>query len=391
MTPTTSSIRLIEPYGGTLVDRIVPMSEIPELERRMTGVLTLEPAAEIHFRNIATGCYSPLTGFMSGAEYRSVIRIGKLPDGQDWKVPVLLHADALTARDVREGMLVALTDQAGSRIGAIDVRDIFEIDQDEYCRLVMGTNETEHPGVRNIVRQGTVCIGGEVSLFADAATPETLQSSPRDSRAALDATGKDSFTAFSTRNIPHRGHEFQHRIALDRTDILGIHVITGATVTGSFRSGAVLDIYNMLISEFYPRGRVFLNNLRLPPIYAGPNEAFLQATVLQNLGYTHFVVGRDHAGVGSYYGRYASQEIFEIPSTLGIEILPLPEPHYCPHCDKIATEEMCDRPEFLEKLNGRDVRRLLVEGRHEELAEILRPEIRDALIERQHASPLFIE
>lgn len=383
--------RLIDPYGGTLVGRLVETPEAQDMAHSATGVLVLSPGAEIHFRSIATGCYSPLTGFMTSTEYRSVVETGKLPEGHDWKVPVLLHVDPLEAVDIKEGALVVLRDQANTPIGTIAVSSVFEIDQGEYCRSVMGTEDAEHPGVRTIKRQGSTCIGGEVALFADAAIFERQQSSPRESRAALLETGKSSFTAFSTRNIPHRGHEFQHRVALDRTDILGIHVITGATVSGSFHSAVVLDIYEKLISEFYPGDRVLLNNLRLPPIYAGPREAFLQATVLQNLGYTHFIVGRDHAGVGNYYGRYASQEIFDFPSTLAIQILALPEPQYCSHCDRVATEDMCERTEMLEKLNGRDVRRLLAEERHDALAEILRPEIRDALIARQATSPLFVE
>ena len=255
----------------------------------------------------------------------------------------------------------------------------------------MGTSDDAHPGAARVQAQSRYCIGGPVTVSPSSIPSERFENTPAQLRDRLARSGADRFAAFSTRNICHRGHEYQHRIALDETGFLGVHVITGATVQGSFLSDVVLDTYEMLLEDIYPPGKTLLNNLRLPPIYAGPKEAFLQATVLQNMGFTHFIVGRDHAGVGDYYGRYASQEIFARGSTLDISVMALPEPQYCGHCDDIVTEDICRRPESLAKLNGRDIRRMLAENRYDELTELLRPEIRDLIVARNNAARIFAD
>ena len=382
---------LSPPYGGTLVDRTAMPAEV---ERRVAAAaysVTLSAAQRIHLKNIATGCYSPLAGFMNEREYNAVLTDGKLPGGLDWKVPVLLQVEKTAMETIETGAEIALNDPEFGTLGAMTVESRFEVDPGAYCDAVMGTNDRKHPGAARIQAQSRYCIGGQVTISRSAVPAERREKAPAQIRDHLVRSGAEKFAAFSTRNIPHRGHEYQHRIALEEVGFLGIHVITGATVPGSFLSDVVLDTYEMLIEKVYPHGTTSLNNLRLAPIYAGPNEAFLQATVLQNMGFTHFIVGRDHAGVGDYYGRYASQEIFARGSTLDISVMALPEPQYCGHCDDIVTEDICHRPEFLAKLNGRDVRRMLAENRDDELTELLRPEIRDLIVARNSAAQIFAD
>jgi sulfate adenylyltransferase len=362
---------LITPYGGSLVEPVVPDAEIA---RRAGNAepLPVSHDAAINLANIGTGAYSPVAGFMTEAEYRSVVERTKLPSGLDWTIPILLHV--ASAPEVGETR--ALRDPDGKIVGAIEVASVFEIDRARHAKAVFATDSTDHPGVEALARQPAICVGGPIRLAESAVPSLRHYATPRQNRARLAATGKTTFTAFSTRNICHLGHEYLHGIALENADILGIAVITGAQVKGSFLPDVVFDTYEYLVRHHYPEGRVHLINMRLPPIYAGPKEAFLQATVLQNLGFTQFIVGRDHAGVGSYYERYGSQKIFRELTGLGIQVLPISEPRWCGVCNKITTELSCRHSGHdVRTLNGRDVRRFLLEKRYAELETILRPEL----------------
>lgn len=386
-----SAVWPVSPYGGELVDLTTDQSEITDRALAATKRLILTATQTIHLRNIGTGCYSPLTGFMTQVDFQSVLAHGKLSNGLDWKVPILFHVEEKNCTEFREGADVALCNAGGHVVATMTVESLFDVDPDAYCDTVMGTCDRRHPGVARIREQSRLCIGGPVKLCGSKITAERFENAPARIRARLESSGAGEFAAFSTRNISHRGHDYQHRVALDRAGFLGIHVITGAAVAGNFMSDVVLDTYQMLTEEIYPPGKTLLNNMRLPPIYAGPKEAFLQATVLQNMGFTHFIVGRDHAGVGNYYSRYESQEIFAAGSTLDILIMALPEPQYCPHCNDIVTEGECQHPDDLKKLNGRDVRRFLAAEDYSALNEILRPEVRDMIIARHSAGSIFIE
>ena len=178
----------------------------------------------------------------------------------------------------------------------------------------------------------------------------------------MKASGSQSACAFSTRNICHLGHEHLHGIALEITDVLGINVITGPRLSGTFKHDVVFDTYEYLIENVYPERNVFLNNLRIPATLAGPKEAFLQAIMLQNLGFTHFIVGRDHAGIADFYGKYDAQNLLKKATDLQINILAISEPRYCNICSKITTERACKHHNSVETINGRDIRRYLQEG-----------------------------
>lgn len=359
------------PYGDTLVDRIVGAAALDTMCAGASCSVRLGHEAMIHLANLATGCYSPLDGFMTEEVYESVVNRTVLPAGFGWTIPIQLHVANEDAATVRPGDTVALCDADGVSVGALTAESIFAVDAERHCARVFGTNAPEHPGVQDMHRKPPLCIGGPVQAAAERLSAFRHRHTPTEMRARLASTGKSTAAAFSTRNICHIGHEHLHRIALARTDLLGINVITGAQLKGNFVSDVVFDTYENLIERHYPPGRVFLNNLRLPPIYAGPKEAFLQATVLQNLGFTHFIVGRDHAGIGSFYPKYGSQAIFREVGGLSIEIMAIPEPRWCPRCNTVTTEERCACGGPLHELNGRDVRRLLLEKRYDELQSIL--------------------
>jgi sulfate adenylyltransferase len=372
---------LIEPYGGALVDRCTSDKEwTRHLNAAGDREILLKHEDQINVINIVTGSYSPLTGFMTEQEYGQVVADSKLPSGLDWTIPILLPVLTETLDGLTPGASVILSKKQGHPLAVMEVESIFEIDREKHNLSVFGTDSTEHPGVQDCLRKSRVCLGGQLHAHPSVVPDFRYFYPPRELRGKLESTGQKTFTAFSTRNICHVGHEYLHTIALEITDKVGINVITGAQVKGNFLPDVVFDTYEYLIDRYYPVDKVFLNNLRLPPIYAGPKEAFLQAIMLQNSGYTHFIVGRDHAGIGSFYPRYGAQQIFKELDSLSIEILPISEPRYCKVCGKITTENSCRHTGAdIAALNGRDVRRFLLEKRYAELKNILREDLQKFL------------
>lgn len=366
----------IAPYGGRLVDRIMADDALAGLSNNTKDQIILSDYDMINLYNLAVGCYSPLDGFMTEAEYQNVLRCNKLPSGLDWTIPILLGIESRP----RSGN-VMLCDKSGVPAGSLQVESVFEIDKVKFCKQVFNSIDANHPGVRETMKKPSICIGGKVSLSASKVAGLRYLRTPKENREWLEKTGKKTFTAFSTRNICHIGHEYLHGIVLETSDILSINVITGAEVKGNFLPDVVFDTYEYLLSRAYPEGRVFLNNLRLPSIYAGPKEAFLQAIILQNHGFTHFVVGRDHAGVGSYYPKYGSQQIFELLKDLDINILSFAEPRFCKICGKVTTEKSCRHSgDGLIYLNGRDIRRSIIEKKHSEFDALINKDLRNILI-----------
>lgn len=372
---------LISPYGGVLVDRCVGDEEWGmRLSDAKGRKIQLTPKDQINLSNIVSGIYSPLKGFMTEQEYRQVVTRTKLPIGLDWTIPVLLRIEKRILDDFSMGEMITFLDFSQQPVAAMELESVFSLDRPEYNEKVFGTNSGEHPGVQDCLRMPELCIGGPVIAPRSTFFDFRYYHQPSELRARLEETGQSTFTAFSTRNICHLGHEYLHTLAMEITDRLGINVITGAQVRGNFLPDVIFDTYEYLMENYYPVGRVFLNNLRLPPIYGGPREAFLQATMLQNLGFTHFIVGRDHAGIGSFYPRYGSQQIFRELKDLSIQILPISEPRYCKACRKITTDNSCrhEGPDVT-PLNGRDVRRFLLEKRYTELKNILRADLQKFL------------
>ena len=375
---------IVPPYGNVLVNRYIGQDKLrQELALPSSLPVVLGEDDLINLVNLASGCYSPLCGFMTEEEYGSVICYQRLPSGIAWTVPILLHIADLSADALNRTDTLVLLDPDNSTVGNLQVESVFSIELEDHLQRVYGTKSGRHPGVQKASCRSTLCVGGEVRMskrYLEAMNSIPHFHTPEVHRSKLEGTSRRTFTAFSTRNVCHLGHEHLHKLALMRTDILGINVITGAQTHGSFLADVVFETYEYLIHNFYATGAVLLNNLRLPPIYAGPKEAFLQAIVLQNLGFTHFIVGRDHAGVGNFYGKYAAQEMCCELSGLSIEIVAIPEPRYCGDCGQVTTEKRCQKcGSELHELNGRDVRKCLLEKRYSDLNCIVRPEMRQYL------------
>lgn len=375
-----SSVPLIPPYGGTLVDRTVDAGSLSRSVAMGAPAIKLAHDAAIHLGNLAVGCYSPLQGFMTEEMYQSVIADGLCAPGLNWTIPILLHVETEIFAKVKPGDVLVLQNANGVAVATLNVESAFSIAPDAYCKSVYGTTSKTHPGVQDLLGKPPTCLGGTVSVAMEIMPKFRYLSTPAVARAWVEASQAATCVAFSTRNICHLGHEYLHNTALESADALCISIITGAQVKGSFLPDVIFDTYEYLLGNHYPEDRVLLNNLRLPPIYGGPKEAFLQATMMQNYGFTDFIVGRDHAGIGDFYSKYASQKIFEMLTSLDIEIRTISEPRFCKVCNKITTERGCRHDGTdVRTLNGRDVRRYLMENRFAELDSILRPELSNLL------------
>jgi len=366
---------MIVPYGGKLIDHVLSDSTFENrLRETENKKIILNKDDLVNLANLTTGCYSPLTGFMTEEEYLSVLYDVCLPEGLSWTLPIILTIS--DKEDINPGESLLLLDQQSKTAGLLTVKSTFRIDFKEYTKQIFGTSDEQHPGVQHLYKKNAFCVGGEVFIPESAVPSHRHFNTPKRNRRRLQAGKYKTVTAFSTRNICHIGHKHLHAIALELTDALGINVITGAQVKGHFISDVVFDSYEYLLENYYKPEIVFLNNLRIPPFYAGPKEAFMQALMLQNLGFSHFIVGRDHAGIGGYYPKYASQKIFEELNDLSIRILSISEPRYCNVCERVTTEKGCRHAgRQVRKLNGRDVRKCLLDRRYDDLRNILGPNL----------------
>ena len=374
---------MITPHGGVLIDKTIPDAELSAWSSDHSAArIEISDQDLIHLVNLGTGAYSPLEGFMSRVQYRSVIAHNKLPQGDVWTIPILLHVSPETNIELSgPNQSAVLVNGKQKPVGRIDISSTFEVDLTEYAEAVFGTLDPQHPGVGPLLQRPSTCVGGQVRLPLRTIPGDRFYRRPAEFRDILEERAGTTFTAFSTRNIPHIGHEHQIKTALSSGGPVGINVITGAGLRGSFLPDVIFDVYEQLRSASYEDEALILNNLRLPPIFGGPREAVLQAIMLQNYGFDRFIVGRDHAGVGTFYYKYASQNLFAKLSGLKIKILPLKEPRYCRACNSVSISERCDKCEKqTSTINGRDIRRYLTDDSLDQLNGIVSPVVQRALL-----------
>jgi sulfate adenylyltransferase len=367
--------RLIKPHGGQLVDRT---GERPtDLESLEVVTLTSREVSDLDM--IASGALSPLGGFMGRSDYESVLESMRLADGLAWALPVCL---AVAAEP--KGDRVALADSSGQPLALLEVEEVFEYDKDREANECFRTTDTDHPGVARLYAQEPLYAAGSVTVFErqQPQFPE-LALDPAGTRAAFAERGWRRVVGFQTRNPIHRAHEYLTKVALETVDGLLVHPLVGETKGDDVPAEVRVDCYRVLLDKFYPADRVFLSAFPAAMRYAGPREAIWHAICRKNYGCSHFIVGRDHAGVGNYYGTYDAQLIFDEfePHELDIEPMFFEHSFWCRSCGSMASAKTCphsaDEHVFL---SGTKVREMLAEGEVPP-EEFTRPDVAKVLIE----------
>lgn len=355
------------------------------------AALHLTRTQYLEVEKLALGAFAPLDGFMDEAAFKSVVDDMRLPDGAVFPLPVVLDLDREFAASIAGGERLELVFD-GEAVGEMSVAGLFECDKPAVARRVFGTDDAAHPGVDHFYGMGSVFAGGPVALHRRSRHDlSEFELTPAETRALFAARGWATVAGFQTRNVPHRAHEYLQRVALEHVDGLFIQPLVGRRKRGDYSPAAILCGYRALIDGFYPADRVALGILTTAMRYAGPREAVFHAIIRRNYGCTHFIVGRDHAGVGDYYGRYEAHEaVRRFASELGIEIMCLAGPFHCAACGGIATERTCGHattdPDQIREIAGTDIRAMLMGGLEPD-GRIMRPEILESLA----GIPLFIE
>lgn len=378
---------MIDPHGGELVNRVIEGSERIELLKKAKKLLKLPLNIRqlTELENIATGLYSPLTGFMSEADYNRVVSEMRLSDGTVWSMPIVLGVDVVIARQLDIGQTIALTDLKGNIYGLMELEDKYRPIKKIEAELVYKTIDIKHPGVAALFNRGEILLGGSIKLLnrINYNNFNQYRLDPVDVRKEISSRGWKRVVGFQTRNPIHRAHEYIQKCALEICDGLLLSPLVGETSKNDVPVDSRIKSYEVVINKIYPRARVLLAVFPPAMRYAGPREAVFHVLCRKNYGCTHLIVGRDHAGVGDYYGTYDAQEIFDNFTAEEIDITPLRFEHsfYCKKCQSMATAKTCphDKEEHI-FLSGTKVRELLREGKRPP-REMTRPEVADVLIE----------
>jgi sulfate adenylyltransferase len=378
----------IAPHGGDLVDLLVPEGrrEATRAEADHLPKLVVNARELSDLEMLTVGALSPLRGFVGEADYVSVLETMHLTNGLAWSIPVTL---SLTDDDVKRigagGSVALLPWEAGDPIAVVEVAEVFKRDRQKESVGVFGTEELEHPGVQALHDAGDFCLAGTVRALAlpehDDFLPYRL--TPAQTRAAFAERGWRTVVGFQTRNPIHRAHEYLQKCALEIVDGLLVHPLVGATKDDDVPADVRMRCYEALFEGYYPKDRAMVSVFPAAMRYAGPREAIWHAICRKNYGCTHFIVGRDHAGVGSYYGTYDAQRIFEEfePGELGITPLMFEHSFWCNACEGMASPKTCPHGEGSRvSLSGTRVREMLRAGERPP-AEFSRPEVADILID----------
>ena len=382
-----SVAQTIAPHGGRLINRLVHGEEADELRRRAADLPSLHLNARqlSDLELIASGALSPLEGFMERADYDSVVEEMHLANGLPWTIPITLAAGDGDVPE--ENTDIALYDAHGTLRGIMTVQEVYPYDKRREAREVYRTEEAAHPGVAAVYAQGAMLLGGPVTVLP-AADHEPYHLPPAAARAAFAARGWRTVVGFQTRNPVHRAHEYIQKCALEVVDGLLLHPLMGETKADDIPADVRLRCYEVLLANYYPQDRVILGVLPAAMRYAGPCEAIFHAIMRKNHGCTHFIIGRDHAGVGSYYGTYDAQKLFDqfAPDALGITPLKFENSFYCRRCAGMASDKTCPHgPKDRVALSGTAVRAMLRAG---ELPppEFSRPEVARVLVDALHGA-----
>jgi len=380
---------IIPAHGGFLVQRILTgdarQKAIEVSSQSISVVLSERGLSDLEC--LATGVYSPLDGFVTEEAYYTVLDNLKLPTGIVWSIPITLQISEQEAVSIKPKTEITLRHPNGTALAVMTVTDLYRPKQSVEAKKVYGTTDENHPGVAAMISAGPVYLGGPIHVINDfSSSPFPDQNfTPDQTRTEFAKKGWDTVVAFQTRNPIHRAHEYLTKVALENVAGLFVNPLVGTTKSDDIPAHVRMRCYQVLLNHYYPEDRVFLGTYPAAMRYGGPREAILHAISRQNYGCTHFIVGRDHAGVGDYYGTYEAQQIFEQFSRKELLIEPLKFEHafFCKACGQMASQKSCphsgDDHVFL---SGTKVRELLAAGKKPP-TQFTRPEVAEILIETQ--------
>jgi ATP sulfurylase len=389
--PNNNGIALLSispPHGGQLINRLLRGQMREAVQERAEDLykLNLNAMNLSDLELISSGAMSPLVGFMGQADYERVVNEMRLSNNLLWSIPVTLPVDDDTAATIEPGQEIALCED-GKVLAVMEVAEKYGYDKEREAELVYGTTEEAHPGVARLYRQGDILLGGEIWVVELPAAsklefPE-LRHTPAQTRRMFARRGWRRIVGFQTRNPIHRAHEYIQKAALEIVDGLFLHPLVGETKADDIPADVRIASYEAILRDYYPAESVLLGVFPATMRYAGPREAIFHALLRKNYGCTHFIVGRDHAGVGDYYGTYDAQQIFErfTRDEVGIEILPFDYTFFCRKCGMVVSSKTCphDRENWV-YLSGTQVREMLERG--EMLPpEFTRPEVSKVLLD----------
>jgi sulfate adenylyltransferase len=376
---------MLSPHGGKLIIQLVDENKKWELIKKATPFNTIEISSWIlsDLELIATGAYSPLTGFMDQANYQSVLAKMRLKNGIVWPLPVTLPILKKQAENFNIGDEIFLTNE-GIIYGSLHLEEKFEYSKEYEALSVYGTTDATHPGVKRIQEKGEVYFAGPIQMINHPPhSPfEPFYFTPKETRELFQSLKWNTIVGFQTRNPIHRAHEYLQKVALESVDGLLIHPLIGETKSDDIPAKVRMESYQVLIQRYYPKDRVRLVVFPAAMRYAGPREAVFHAIVRKNYGCTHFIVGRDHAGVGNYYGTYDAQKIFDLFSQeeIGISILKFEHAFFCTICGQICTAKTCPHESCHHlHFSGTKVREMLRNG-VKPPEQFSRPEVVETLL-----------
>lgn len=366
-----------KPHGGKLVNRVASraLEEARELPK-----INIKKETAIEAENIAHGVFSPLEGFMTRNDYISVLENMRLENDLPWTIPIVLDVPKDLLQGIKEGDTVVLMND-GLPIAFMNIEDVYNFSKREYAEKVFKTTDINHPGVSKVFNMNDTLIGGKIELLNTVENPfkrYTLR--PIETRILFKELGWRTIVGFQTRNAPHLGHEYVQKTALTFVDGLFINPVIGRKKKGDFKDEVILKAYEVLIKKYYLKDRAVLAILRTEMRYAGPREAIFHAIIRKNFGCTHFIVGRDHAGVGNYYKPYEAQEIFEEFPDLGISPIFFKQFYYCKKCYGYVNESVCPHAgDDIIPPSGTKIREMIMKGKMPP-KEMMRPEVAKVIL-----------
>jgi sulfate adenylyltransferase len=350
-----------KPHGGKLIDRHIKKapSEIADLPKFEINTNLAED-----IENISKGVFSPLEGFLCKNDLENVLQEKRLGDDTPWTIPILLDFDKKEIKDLKKGDSILLTNTETGLLSILNIDEIYTFDKKTLAQSVYGTQDTSHPGVANVHNMKQLLLGGKITLLESKTREfDEYNLTPKETRFLFKEKGWKEIVAFQTRNPPHIGHEYVQKTALTFVDGIFINPIIGKKKKGDFTDNVILASYATLMKHYYLKERAVMSILRTSMKYAGPREAIHHAIMRKNYGCTHFIVGRDHAGVGNYYGPYEAHAIFQEFPDLGITPVFFKSFFRCTKCDAVVNEKICPHDEkYHINFSGKKIRELLTSG-----------------------------